>query len=131
MKTIIAGSRDITEYYLLLEAIHEANIAISEIVSGGARGVDTLGVEYAKLNGIKFTMFYADWDRLGRKAGYIRNSAMADYADALIAVWDGESKGTKHMIDLATKAGLRVHVYHPDKLKELGKVPTHDLPDKM
>ena len=112
MKTIIAGSRDITSPTYIPRAVAQAtNITITEIVSGGARGVDRLGEEYAKKRHIPIQVFPADWTKYGKSAGYIRNEEMAKYADALIAVWDGESKGTGHMIDLAHKHNLEVYVY--------------------
>ena len=81
-----------------------------QIVSGTARGVDQLGEEYAKRNDLAVKKFPADWDRFGKSAGYKRNKQMAEYANALVAFWDGRSRGTKHMIDLAKAAGLSVSV---------------------
>jgi hypothetical protein len=116
MKTIIAGGRTITDYQLVNDAIQESGFDIGEIVSGGAAGVDTLGEQYALENDISVKRFPADWDRHGRAAGPIRNVQMTEYADALIAVWDGKSKGTKHMIGTATKQGLQVYVKRTDKV---------------
>src|SRR5690606_7546267 len=81
-----------------------------EIVSGGAKGADRCGEAYAINNAIKLKVFKADWDTLGKSAGYVRNSQMAEYADCLIAYWDGKSKGTKHMINLAVEKGLDLRV---------------------
>ena len=111
MKVIIAGSRNINSYNTLLIAIAQAQFKITEVISGGARGVDTLGEKYAKENNIPCTVMLANWNEYGKSAGYIRNQQMADRADALIAIWDGKSKGTKHIIDLATLRGLHVSVY--------------------
>lgn len=111
MKTIIAGGRNVTNYKFVEEAVEQSGFTISEVVSGCARGADTLGEEYAKKYSIPLKKFPADWDNLGKKAGHIRNCQMGDYADALIALWDGESRGTKHMIDYAMKKGLDVFVY--------------------
>jgi hypothetical protein len=111
MKTIIAGSRSITSYELVLKAIEQADIPISEVVSGAARGVDSLGEQWAKSRGIKIKKFPAKWDLYKKSAGYKRNVEMAEYADALIAVWDGLSKGTRHMIDIAREKGLKVFVF--------------------
>lgn len=117
MKVIIAGSRTITDSKLLMMAILESGFDITEIVSGGARGVDTMGELTAEFLGIPCSRFPADWKTHGRhRAGPIRNRQMADYAEALIAIWDGESSGTKDMIEVAVKKGLRVHVVN---LKEL------------
>lgn len=111
MKTIIAGSREITDLQSVVDAIEASKIEITEVVCGGARGVDTLGKQWAEQHNIPVTTFPADWDRYGRSAGYRRNQQMGEYADALIAVWDGHSRGTKHMIDIALRLGLkRIHV---------------------
>ena len=80
---------------------------ITEVVSGGARGVDKLGEIWAVKNDIPIRLFPANWKEHGRSAGYIRNKEMANYADALIALWDGKSAGTRHMVDLAIKADLK------------------------
>lgn len=79
-----------------------------EIVSGGARGADSLGERYAKENSIAIKRFTPDWDGLGKRAGFVRNQDMGNYADTVVAFWDGESSGTKHMIEFATKIGLDV-----------------------
>lgn len=110
MKLIIAGSRDITDYKILLEAIRYYKVKPTEIVCGKARGVDTLGEEFGKRNNIPIKYFPADWS-LGNSAGHIRNRQMGDYADALLAIWDGKSRGTKGMIDYAKSKGLKVFVY--------------------
>lgn len=112
MKVIIAGSRDFNNYTLLknncdiLLSITKENI---EIVSGGARGADSLGERYAHENNLQLKIFPANWN-LGKHAGFLRNKEMADYADALIAFWDGKSKGTKMMIELAKSQNLKVKV---------------------
>lgn len=111
-KVIIAGSRDFSDFQLLYakcEEILESQTDI-EIVSGTARGADKLGEHYASLKGHSVAKFPADWDKHGKAAGYVRNKEMAEYADMLIAFWDGESRGTGHMINLATEKGLNVHV---------------------
>ena len=110
MKTIIAGSRTIVDYQALLDAVVDSNFDITEVVSGGARGVDKMGEVFAQNNNINLRVFPADWEKHGRKAGILRNIEMGDYADALIALWDGKSRGTKQMIEYATLKGLRVYV---------------------
>ncbi len=113
MKIIIAGSRDFNDYSLLKE---KSNFLLSktteniEIVSGGARGADYLGEKYASENKLKLKIFPADWIKYGRGAGFVRNKQMAEYADALIAFWDGKSSGTKMMIELAKEMNLKVKV---------------------
>lgn len=107
---IIAGSRGITNYSLVKEAIKESGFKIKEIVSGGAIGVDSLGERYAKENNIPLNIFYARWDLFGKRAGRVRNEEMARNADALIAIHDGISNGTRHMIEIAKQKGLKVYV---------------------
>ena len=110
MKTIIAGCRTYHNYDTLLEAIAESNWQISQVVSGGAKGVDRLGEEYATAMNLPLHIYEADWERHGRAAGPLRNAKMAENAEALIALWDGKSRGTKNMIETATKRGLIVYV---------------------
>lgn len=111
MKTIIAGGRDITEWFHLQEAIEAYWNEITEVVSGGATGVDALGERFARECGIPIVQFKADWKRYGKMAGPMRNREMAEYAEALLAIWDGESRGTANMIEEATKRGLFVQVH--------------------
>ena len=111
MKTIIAGSRHITDSSVLIAAIAASGFEITEVVSGGARGVDALGERYADFAGIPVALFPPDWKRHGRAAGPIRNRQMAEYGDALIAIWDGKSRGTKNMIETARDLGLEVYVH--------------------
>jgi hypothetical protein len=111
MKTIIAGSRSITDYWLVVDAVRVSDFNVTEVVCGEAAGVDKLGKEYANNHSIPCKSFPADWRKHGKAAGPIRNREMAEYADALIAVWDKQSKGTKNMIDTATELGLKVFVY--------------------
>ena len=112
MKVIIAGGRNFRDYNQLRESCD--NILVNqkevEIVSGTAAGADTLGERYAQEKGYEVKKFPAQWDLYGKSAGYKRNQQMAEYADGLIAFWDGKSRGTKHMIDIANKMGLKVRV---------------------
>lgn len=111
-KVIIAGCRDFTDYALLCSFADEALAGTEnvEIISGGARGADALGERYARERGRRLKVFPADWKKWGAAAGPIRNGQMADYADALIAFWDGRSAGTRDMIRKAEDRGLRVQV---------------------
>lgn len=93
-----------------MAAIIKSGFQITSVVCGCASGVDKLGDDWAKMNDLPVDYCPADWNVHGRKAGYLRNVEMADHADALVAVWDGKSKGTKHMIDIATSKGLKVYV---------------------
>ena len=112
MKVIIAGSRNFNDYNLLKKSCDNLLTQFTniEIVSGTARGADKLGERYAREKGYDIKQFPANWDKHGKSAGYIRNDEMAQYADMLIAFWDGTSKGTKHMIDLANKRGIKVEI---------------------
>lgn len=102
MRTIIAGSRTITDPKVIEEAIAASGFTITEVVCGGAAGVDTLGKDWAVLRGIPVKMFPADWDTYGKAAGPIRNAQMADYADQAICIFDvqAECRGTKNMMSL-------------------------------
>lgn len=114
-RVIIAGTRDFSNYELLKEKCdnilstkrQDSNIVI---VSGTAKGADRLGERYARERGFLLRRFPADWDKDGNKAGPIRNAKMADNADALIAFWDGTSRGTAHMIKTAKEKGLATRV---------------------
>lgn len=110
MKTIIAGSRSINDITIVTKAIEESKFEITEIVCGEARGVDLCGANWALKNNIPIKYFPANWDQYHKAAGMIRNKEMGDYADALIAVWDGKSRGTRNMIEYAKAKGLRVSI---------------------
>jgi len=105
MKLIVAGSRSIdteADHELMAEWLDRYLIEITpnnlEIVSGLAKGPDLFGKWYGEYREIPVKEFPADWENLGRGAGFRRNELMAEYADELIAFWDGKSKGTRHMI---------------------------------
>ena len=110
MRVIIAGGRNYYNYDALLEAVSECGFQIDLVVSGGATGVDALGERFAKERDLPLEIFMPDWDKHGKAAGPIRNREMAKNADALIALWDGQSRGTKNMIETAQKIGLLVYV---------------------
>ncbi|WP_303982932.1 DUF2493 domain-containing protein [Niallia circulans] len=114
LRVIVAGGRDFNDYVLLKTNLDYVlrNRQVDEvvIVSGKARGADSLGELYAKERGLEVSAYPADWDTYGKSAGYIRNKQMAETSHALMAFWDGKSRGTKHMIDLAKEKGLRVQV---------------------
>lgn len=103
-KVIVAGSREFDDAFQLETELNNYVEKLGEqyavsIVSGMARGADRLAYQFAKENRVVCHEFPADWDKYGKAAGYRRNAEMARFADALIAFWDGESKGTKNMID--------------------------------
>jgi glycerophosphoryl diester phosphodiesterase len=114
IKVIIAGGRNFADFNKLCQVcdkfLKDQNKL--EIVSGAYKGADILGERYAAERNHRIKQFPADWKRYGKSAGYKRNAEMAAYANALIAFWDGKSKGTKNMIDLAKQAGLKVRIYN-------------------
>ena len=104
-QVIIAGGRDFANYELLQNKCDQffREKRPTAIISGPARGADTLGTHYARERGIQVLEFPADWERLGRRAGMVRNLQMLDAADAVVAFWDGQSRGTAHTIGEAKK----------------------------
>lgn len=110
MKVIIAGSRAITDFDLVRRAMLESGFPAREIVSGAAPGVDGLGERFARDAELALSRFPAEWKTYGKRAGRLRNAQMAAYADALVAVWDGKSPGTRHMIETMRALGKPVHV---------------------
>ena len=112
MKVIIAGSRNFNNYEFLKEKIENLNIQIDEVICGGARGADTLGKRYAIEHDIPVKEFPAKWDKFGKSAGFIRNKQMGDYADYLIAFWDGRSHGTYYMIEYMKMIGKHGRVFY-------------------
>lgn len=126
MKLIIAGTRTATEAQVrkALDRFQIDTLGVAEVVSGGNKnwdwrsqsmiGADYWGEAWAKSKGIGVTRFPAQWDRYGRSAGPRRNRVMAEYADALLAIWDGKSRGTQSMIEEALNLGLTAFVYRTD-----------------
>jgi predicted Rossmann-fold nucleotide-binding protein len=123
MKVVIAGSRSIASQdtvWYAIESTEKDLVArhreiIHMVVSGGAYGVDKLGEEWALEHGVPVVRFTPDWGTHGKAAGPIRNRQMVDYADAVIAVWDGRSRGTKSTIDYARRKGKPLYIYGVDK----------------
>ncbi len=113
MKVAIIGSRNLG--VIGLENFLPENV--TEIVSGGARGIDTCAREYAQANGIKLTEFLPDYSRYGRGAPLKRNLEIIAYADVVLAFWDGKSHGTKYVIDNCKKQNvpIKVYLYKPEK----------------
>lgn len=120
MRVIIAGSRSFTDTDVVDTALHQLFLGdfarelteeVDVILSGSARGADQCGEDVAQRCGIPVERYPAEWDKYGKTAGVIRNQTMAENADALVAFWDGKSKGTRHMIETALNVGLEVHVY--------------------
>lgn len=116
MKLLIAGSRDFSNYQefcakLSLQSYIQLT-KVSEIISGGAYGVDSLAIQYAKENNIKFKIFKPDYDAYDNKkyAPLARNIQMSIYCDCAIIFWNGISKGTKHMIDQLEKRNKNFYI---------------------
>lgn len=118
MKVIVAGGRDFDDAERLSDVMCELGFLFDtdiEIVSGDAPGADKLGAQWAEDLSIPVRVFPAYWDMYGPAGGPLRNKEMAFYADVLVAFWDGESRGTAHMIQEAERRGLKVHVYRYDR----------------
>lgn len=127
MKTIIAGSRTNVTQADVLKAMNDAPFKITEVVSGTAKGADTFGELIANANGVPVKQFPADWknldvtpckvkqNRYGKYnalAGHNRNRDMAEYAEALVAVWDGKSPGTRNMIQTMNNLGKEIYIHY-------------------
>lgn len=115
MKLIVAGGRDFTDTNRMIAELQKLVVSgeitdSPELVCGMARGADLTAYSLWSGTGMVIHKFPADWGRLGKRAGYVRNTEMAKFADALIVFWDGSSKGTKHMIDIMEKLGKPVYV---------------------
>lgn len=114
MKTIIAGSRTITDREAVTNAIEFSGFKITEVVSGHANGVDLIGEKWARRNEIpikRFPVTKEDWQKFGKAAGPIRNRRMAEYGEQLIAVQKDGSRGTQNMIEEANERGLPVFLF--------------------
>jgi len=109
LKVIVAGGRDLKDYRLVSKTLDNLKKPF-EVVCGESKGADALGKQYATEQGLKVHRFPADWNTHGKSAGYKRNEQMAEFAEACIAFWDGQIHGTKHMIDIATRKGLKLVV---------------------
>jgi hypothetical protein len=105
MKLAIIGGRDFDDYERLCVVMKNVKSPIEAIVSGHAKGADTLAERWADDHGVEKEIYLPDWDGLGKRAGFVRNQQIIDAADAVLAFWDQKSKGTAHSIGLAKKAG--------------------------
>lgn len=109
MKTIVAGSRSFNDYDYL--SLILSCLEVTQVVSGAARGADTLGERYAKEHKIPIKQFPADWTTHGKRAGYLRNEKMAKYADQCVVFMEKKgTKGSQHMIKLAKELDLKLVV---------------------
>lgn len=114
-RVVVAGCRHYTNYEeakafidRCIKNLRKENTIV--IVSGAARGADTLGERYAKENGLEIERHPADWNRYGKSAGIRRNRKMAEVSDYVICFWDGQSRGTKSMIDYAVACGKPIKI---------------------
>lgn len=111
MKVAVIGSRSIRVKNLKRYLPENT----TEIVSGGAKGVDTCAREYAFHNKLILTEFLPEYKKYGRKAPLIRNNLIVGYSDKVIAFWDGQSRGTKYVIDFCIQNNKRLTVYIPKR----------------
>lgn len=110
MKVIIAGTRDVNDYKLVVDTITRSGYNITEVVSGCATGVDRLGEQWARANDIPVKEMPANWTLYGKSAGPRRNKDMAEYADAAVIIWDGKSAGTRNMIENMIRRNKPYHI---------------------
>lgn len=114
LKLIVAGGRDFSDTGLFLRAMQQVEQELAEysvsLVSGMAKGADMMAWQFARQEGITCHHFPADWNKYGKSAGFRRNQEMADFSDGLVAFWDGQSRGTKHMIETMKAQGKWVKV---------------------
>lgn len=120
MKIAVVGSREFKDIKFIETILLQhfdgqllyGDILYTEVlISGGARGVDSIAESFWKKHNGKTIIFKPDWDKYGKRAGFLRNELIINEAERVIAFWDGESKGTKHSIDLAIKKGIPVDIY--------------------
>lgn len=115
VRLIVSGSRDICNEILVCGILQRYYVEVFDfdvdaVITGGARGVDSIAHKWARLIGLRTIVRNADWDRYGKSAGPIRNREMLEYGNTLLAIWNGKSKGTKDMIDISLKRGVVTYV---------------------
>lgn len=121
MKLLIAGSRSLDFPVVVITHLVDCYFPdqnIECIITGGARGIDTNAAEYAHKHNIPLLEYYPDWDKHGKRAGILRNEVMGNEADALLAIWDGKSKGTEHMISYMIKLNKPVCIELINKVED-------------
>lgn len=117
MRVGVIGSRGFNDYELLSKVMDEMSDEITLIVSGGAKGADSLGEKWAHENEIEVLIFYPNWDKYGKRAGFIRNEYIVKNSDLVIGFWDGQSKGTKSSFDLCKKHGIPFQIVYYNEPK--------------
>ena len=110
MKVAIIGSRTFLDYNFLEETLLKVKDRITEIVSGGAKGADSLAEKFANKYNIPTKIFLPDWDTYKKAAGFIRNTQIIEYCDVVVAFWDGKSRGTMDSVKKAEKLGKKVKI---------------------
>ena len=110
MKLAIIGSRNFKDWDLLVTTLAPYLDAVDLVVSGGASGADFLGAKWATINNIETLIFPANWEKFGKKAGFIRNVDIIKSCDFCIAFWDGTSRGTAHSISLCNKYNKAIKI---------------------
>jgi len=121
MKLAIVGSRTLRQKEVLQvigQVITKAKNKIDTVITGGANGVDSIAEYYAKNHNIGVEVYYPVYSRHGKRAPLIRNNEIIKNSNAMLAIWDGESKGTKYTTDKAKKAGMAVMVVRLDPIKK-------------
>ena len=125
MRFGVVGSRGFTNYQMVKNVLEQFLVQFPNfiLISGGAQGADSLGERFADEHGLEKIIHLPDWDKYGRSAGYIRNQKIVKDSDAVVAFWDGQSKGTEHTIDLCRSSGKGVFVFAIEKDRLLKKTP--------
>lgn len=108
MKTAIIGSRTFTDYALMCKKLKD--FSITEVISGGAKGADTLAEAYALQFEIPLTVVLPNWNKFGKAAAFVRNKEIVEKAEIVVAFWNGYSKGTEHSINVARAMKKVVHI---------------------
>jgi len=110
----VVGSRDFDDFELFVKIMDRLRLVkvIDVIISGGAKGVDSMARHYSEVNGIDFEEYLSDWDKHGRSAGFIRNQTIWDNSTSGIAIWDGISKGTAHSFEISKKQNKPLIIFN-------------------
>jgi len=116
MKIGVVGSRSFNDYKLLKDTLDKYLSEATIIVSGGAKGADSLGERWAKENGVETLIFIPDWDKHGKQAGFLRNFEIIENSDIIVAFWDGLSRGTEHTIYNAREDDKEVIIIYFNKV---------------
>ena len=116
MKIGVVGSRGFNDYKLLKDTLDKYLPEATVVVSGGAKGADSLGERWANENGLETLIYLPNWDKHGKQAGFIRNFEIIESSDIIIAFWDGMSKGTEHTIYNAENDGKEVIIVYFNKV---------------